>query len=47
MKKILVATSKPFSKTAVNAIRKIVEESGNEFLLLEKYSAQSELVKAR
>ena len=46
MKKILVATTKPFSKTAVDAIRKIVEGSGNEFLLLEKYSAQSDLIAA-
>ncbi len=46
MKKILVATSKPFSKTAVQAIKKIVEDSGNEFLLLEKYSAQSDLIGA-
>ncbi len=46
MKKILVATTKPFSKTAVDAIRKIVEGSGNEFLFLEKYSAQSDLIAA-
>ncbi len=46
MKKILVATVKPFSKSAVNTIREIVEKSGNEFLLLEKYSDQNELIQA-
>jgi D-3-phosphoglycerate dehydrogenase len=46
MKKVLVATSKPFSKDAVNKIKGIVEKNGYEFLLLEKYTEQSELVNA-
>jgi D-3-phosphoglycerate dehydrogenase len=46
MKKILIATTKPFSKTAVSAIREIVEGSGNECLLLEKYASQDELIDA-
>ncbi len=46
MKKILIATSKPFSKSAVKAIRDIVEGSGNECLLLEKYTEQSILIDA-
>lgn len=34
--KILVATEKPFAAVAVDGIRKIIEESGNEMILLEK-----------
>lgn len=44
--KILVATEKPFSKAAVDSIRNIVRESGNEFLLLEKYSDKKQLLDA-
>jgi D-3-phosphoglycerate dehydrogenase len=46
MKKILVATSKPFSKAAVNAIKAVIEESGYEMLLLEKYTEQKALIEA-
>ncbi len=42
--KILVATEKPFSKIAVDKIREVVRDSGNEFSLLEKYSGHQELV---
>jgi len=44
--KILVATEKPFSSKAVDNIRDIVRDSGNEFALLEKYNDHSELVEA-
>lgn len=44
MSKILVATVKPFSKQAVDSIREVVRNSGNEFDLLEKYSTQEELI---
>ena len=44
--KILVATQKPFAAVAVQGIREIVEKSGNEFALLEKYAAQEDLVAA-
>jgi D-3-phosphoglycerate dehydrogenase len=44
--KILVATEKPFAKTAVDGIRKIVENSGYELCLLEKYTAESQLLSA-
>ena len=37
--KVLVATEKPFSKTAVEGIRRVIEEAGHEFDLLEKYSS--------
>jgi D-3-phosphoglycerate dehydrogenase len=44
--KILIATEKPFAKTAVDGIRKIVESSGHELHLLEKYTETSQLLSA-
>jgi D-3-phosphoglycerate dehydrogenase len=46
MKKVLVATDKPFAAIAVNGIRQIVENAGFELLLLEKYTDPSDLIKA-
>lgn len=46
MAKVLVATEKPFAKVAVEGIKKIVEEAGFEFALLEKYASNDELLKA-
>jgi len=46
MKKVLVATDKPFAKVAVDGIRQIVEKAGYELVLLEKYTEQSDFVKA-
>jgi D-3-phosphoglycerate dehydrogenase len=46
MKKILVATEKPFAAAAVNAIRKVVENAGYQLILLEKYTAKADLLKA-
>jgi D-3-phosphoglycerate dehydrogenase len=46
MKKILVATDKPFAKIAVDQIRQIIEESGFQLVLLEKYKSQDDLIKA-
>lgn len=46
MKKVLVATDKPFAKVAVDGIRQIIEKAGYELLLLEKYPSQEELIKA-
>jgi D-3-phosphoglycerate dehydrogenase len=46
MKKILVATEKPFAAAAVNSIRKIVQDSGNQLVLLEKYTDPGDLMKA-
>lgn len=46
MKKVLLATDKPFAKVAVDGIRKIVEGAGYELRLLEKYTAQSDFVEA-
>ncbi len=44
--KVLVATEKPFAKVAVEGIRKIVEESGNQLALLEKYTDVNDFYKA-
>jgi D-3-phosphoglycerate dehydrogenase len=46
MKKILVATEKPFAAVAVNGIRRIAEDAGYELVLLEKYTQESELLSA-
>ena len=36
MAKILVATEKPFAAIAVKGIREVVEQAGDELVLLEK-----------
>jgi D-3-phosphoglycerate dehydrogenase / 2-oxoglutarate reductase len=46
MKKILVATDKPFSKVAVDQIRVVAEEAGFVLELLEKYSTEDQLLEA-
>jgi D-3-phosphoglycerate dehydrogenase len=46
MKKILIATDKPFVKVAVDGIRKIIEDAGYQLVLLEKYKQQSDLIGA-
>lgn len=44
--KVLVATEKPFSATAVKGIREIVEAAGYTFALLEKYTERVQLLAA-
>jgi D-3-phosphoglycerate dehydrogenase / 2-oxoglutarate reductase len=46
MKKILVATEKPFAKVAVEGIKKIVVDAGFELVLLENYSQKIELMQS-
>ena len=46
MKKILVATEKPFAAAAVEGIKKEVEAAGNELVLLEKYTEKAQLLAA-
>jgi D-3-phosphoglycerate dehydrogenase / 2-oxoglutarate reductase len=46
MKKILIATEKPFAKAAVEGIKKIIEDAGFEIALLENYSQKVELIQA-
>ena len=44
--KVLIATQKPFAAVAVKGIREILEAAGHEVVLLEKYDAQADFVKA-
>lgn len=44
--KVLIATQKPFAAAAVKGIREILENVGNEVVLLEKYPGEDELVAA-
>lgn len=46
MKKVLIATEKPFAKVAVEGIKKIIEEGGYECVLLEKYTDKAQLLNA-
>jgi D-3-phosphoglycerate dehydrogenase len=46
MRKVLIATEKPFSKEAVTEVKKVFVEAGYELRLLEKYSEKSELIAA-
>jgi D-3-phosphoglycerate dehydrogenase len=46
MKKVLVATVKPFAGTAINGIREVLDNEDYELVLLEKYSDQAELIAA-
>jgi D-3-phosphoglycerate dehydrogenase len=46
MKKVLVATDKPFAKAAVDNIRTIIEKAGYQLNLLEKYASPQDFIKA-
>ena len=46
MKKVLVATEKPFAPVAVKGIKDVVEAAGYELALLEKYTEKKELLDA-
>lgn len=46
MKKVLIATDKPFAKVAVDGVRNIIEKAGYELVLLEKYTTHQELIDA-
>lgn len=46
MAKILIATEKPFSKVAVDGIKKVIDEAGMQLALLEKYTEKSQLLEA-
>jgi len=46
MKKVLVATVKPFAKAAIEGIGEILDNAGYELVLLEKYAGQQDLIKA-
>lgn len=44
--KVLLATTKPFAKVAVDGIRNVIEGAGFELVLLEKYTEKSALLEA-
>jgi len=46
MAKVLIATEKPFSKVAVDGIRKVTDAAGYELALLEKYTEKAQLLEA-
>lgn len=46
MAKVLIATEKPFAAVAVKGIREVVEQAGDELLLLERYTEKSQLLDA-
>lgn len=46
MKKVLVATEKPFAAVAVQGIREVIEAAGYQLQLLEKYSDNTQLLDA-
>lgn len=46
MKKVLVATEKPFAPAAVDGIKNVFDEAGYEMVLLERYSSVEELTQA-
>ena len=46
MKKVLVATEKPFAPIAIKGLREVVEAAGYQLELLEKYTAKEQLLQA-
>ncbi len=46
MRKVLIATQKPFAPAAVNQIKAVFEEANYDCSLFEKYATQEELIKA-
>ena len=46
MKKVLIATEKPFAKVAVEGIKNILKNAGYEAVTLEKYASADELYQA-
>ncbi|MFA7201028.1 MAG: 3-phosphoglycerate dehydrogenase, partial [Bacteroidales bacterium] len=44
--KVLVATEKPFAKTAIDGIRDIVTQAGMTLALLENYTEKEQLIEA-
>lgn len=46
MKKVLIATEKPFAPIAVDGIKKVFDKAGYETILLEKYTDNSQFLEA-
>ncbi len=46
MKKVLIATEKPFAATAVQGIKSVLDNAGYETVMLEKYTEKAQFLKA-
>ena len=46
MKKVLIATEKPFAKTAVDGIKAVFQKANYEVVMLEKYTENFDFLKA-
>ncbi len=46
MKKVLIATEKPFAAAAVQGIKSVLDQAGYETVMLEKYTEKAQLLKA-
>jgi len=46
MTKVLIATEKPFAAEAITQIKEVLDAAGYEMILLEKYPAKTDLIKA-
>ena len=46
MRKVLIATEKPFATVAIDGIKEILEGAGYQLVVLEKYKEVSELIEA-
>ena len=46
MKKVLIATEKPFAAVAVNGIKEVLAAAGYEAVMLEKYTDKAQLLQA-
>lgn len=46
MKKVLIATEKPFASVAVEGMRAVIENAGLELILLEKYPSKEDFLSA-
>lgn len=46
MKKVLIATDKPFASSAVKEMRKVIEAAGYELNVLERYTEKEQLLQA-
>ena len=46
MARVLIATEKPFAAIAVKGIREVVEQAGDELVLLERYTEKAQLLDA-
>ena len=46
MKKVLIATVKPFAPAAISQMKQLINDAGYDMVLLEKYGDRQELLNA-